>query len=222
MKTSRFITLVALFPLLMMFGLSATAPAQPSTNETPLDQKVRAFLDRHRGTWTDLNIPAADGKILYDLIVKNHYKSALEIGTSTGHSAVWIAWALSKTGGKLITIEIDPQRHRRAVANFKEAGLQDFIDARLADAHELVRELKGPFEFVFCDADKEWYKNYFVDIYPKLKPGGTYAAHNVTGRERPWMSGTEEFYDYVRSLSDMTTTLDLSGSGMSISRKVSE
>ncbi len=54
-----------------------------------------------------MNVPLSDGKILYDLIVKNNYKNAVEIGTSTGHSAIWMAWALSKTGGKLITIEID-------------------------------------------------------------------------------------------------------------------
>jgi len=45
-----------------------------------------------------MNIPDVDGKLLYDIIIKNNYKSALEIGTSTGHSGIWIAWALSKTG----------------------------------------------------------------------------------------------------------------------------
>jgi predicted O-methyltransferase YrrM len=54
-----------------------------------------------------MNIPDVDGKLLYDIIIKNNYKSALEIGTSTGHSGIWIAWALSKTDGKLVTIEID-------------------------------------------------------------------------------------------------------------------
>jgi predicted O-methyltransferase YrrM len=67
-----------------------------------------------------MNIPARDGQLLYDLIIKGNYKSALEIGTSTGHSGIWIAWALSKTGGKLITIEIDPDRHREALRNFRE------------------------------------------------------------------------------------------------------
>ena len=108
--------------------------------------------------------------------------------------------------------------------NFKEAGLNDHIDARLADAHDLVKELKGPFDFVFCDADKEWYKNYFIDIYPKLKAGGAYTAHNVS--DRRWggwgMRGTEEFYDYVRSLPNMKTTIDNSGAGISISYKIRE
>jgi predicted O-methyltransferase YrrM len=46
-----------------------------------------------------------------------------------------MAWALSKTGGKLITIEIDKTLHRKALQNFKAAGLDAFIDARRADAH---------------------------------------------------------------------------------------
>jgi predicted O-methyltransferase YrrM len=87
--------------------------------------------------------------------MRNNYKKALEIGTSTGHSSVWIAWALSKTGGKLITIEIDEGRHRQALAHFEEAGLSEYIDARLADAHELVPKLEGPFDFVFCDGRAE-------------------------------------------------------------------
>ena len=43
-----------------------------------------------------------------------------------------------------------------------------FIDARLADAHELVPKLEGPFDFVFIDADKEWYTNYVKAVIPKL------------------------------------------------------
>ncbi len=63
--------------------------------------------------WRDMNVPASDGKLLYDIIMENKYKSAVEIGTSTGHSSIWIAWALSKTGGKLITFEIDERGTRK-------------------------------------------------------------------------------------------------------------
>ena len=87
---------------------------QPGTNLSP-DEKVRKFLEDHRNGWRDLNVPYQDGKALYDLIIKNHYTAALEIGTSTGHSTVWIAWAMRKNGGKLITIEIDKSRHEQVV-----------------------------------------------------------------------------------------------------------
>lgn len=200
--------------------------ARPFSSGAPgedLDAKVRSFLDRSRGRWRDMNVPESDGKILYDLIIANGYTRALEIGTSTGRSGVWIAWALSKTGGRLITVEIDEGRHREALANFREAGLDRYIDARLADAHELVPALPGPFDFVFCDADKDWYKNYFVAVLPKLTVGGCFAAHNVSERQRRGGWGTAEFLSYVESLPFMETSFAPgSRSGLSISYKRAE
>lgn len=182
-----------------------------------LDEKVRKFLDEHRYMWREENISEEDGKVLYKLIVENGYKSALEIGTSTGHSAIWIAWAMSKTGGKLITIEIDESRYRKALTNFEKAGLSEFIDARLGDAHELVYKLEGPFDFIFIDADKGWYKNYALALLPKLKVGGCLTAHNVLNR---YMWGIREFLDYINSLPNLETIIDRSSrSGISISYK---
>ncbi|MBP1667135.1 MAG: putative O-methyltransferase [Bacteroidetes bacterium] len=179
--------------------------AQPGTVNNALDEKVRKFLNDHSHSWYDMNIPKVDGELLYSLIIKGNYKSALEIGTSTGHSGIWIAWALSKTGGKLI--------------------LSDYIDARLADAHKLVKELRGPFDFVFSDADKEWYKNYFIDVDPKLKVGGCFTAHNVSARDRGGYGsygGAGAFYEYVRSLKNYETTVNSAGGGVSISYKRAE
>lgn len=209
---------------LLHLGASVIAAALLSTGITgqdrsaQLDGTVQAFLERHRGTWRDLNVPESDGRVLHDLIVKHKFTRALEIGTSTGHSGVWIAWALAKTGGKLTTIEIDPERHRTAVANFKEAGLSDYIDARLGDAHQIVPALPGPFDFVFSDADKEWYKNYFVAVWPKLQAGGCFTAHNVAGRGAG--PGIREFLDHLKTLPDAVTTMDNSSrAGISISCK---
>ena len=213
-KRTRFILIVS--SLLAVTALAAINPVTPGPQD--LDRKVKAFLDSRSGQWQDLNVSANDGKILYDLVLKNSYKRALEIGTSTGHSAVWIAWALSKTGGKLITIEIDEALYRQAMANFREAGLADYVDARLADAHDLVPVLKGPFDIVFCDADKDWYKNYFVAILPKLEVGGCFTAHNVTERIRGWVG--PEFIEYVKGLPNMETTYAVgSAAGISISYK---
>ena len=185
-----------------------------------LDEKVRLFLEKRKGKWHDWNVPYSDGKILYDLIIENKYKKAIDIGTSTGLSAIWIAWALSKTGGKLITIEIHEGRHKKALANFKEAGLSEYIDARLANAHDLVKKLEGPFDFVFSDADKDWYKNYFIDLAPKLEVGGSFTVHNASNTG---MAGIKEFLDYVKSLPNFKTTTDTtSRAGISISYKISE
>jgi caffeoyl-CoA O-methyltransferase len=198
--------------------------AQSVKENSALDKRVREFLNQNSRQWYDMNVPAADGQLLYDIIIKNNYKSALEIGTSTGHSGIWIAWALSKTGGKLITIDIDEGRHKRALENFKQAGLSEYIDARLADAHTLVRELKGPFDFVFSDADKEWYKNYFIDIDPRLKAGGCFTAHNISDRGRSYggYGGQGSFLEYVRSLKNYETTVNSNGGGVSISYKKSD
>jgi predicted O-methyltransferase YrrM len=179
-----------------------SAPPVRAQEADELDRRVREFLDRSRRSWRDMNVPQADGQRLYDLVVEHGYTRALEVGTSTGHSAIWIAWALSKTGGKLITIEIDERRYRRALENFEEAGLSDFIDARLANAHDLVPELEGPFDFVFVDADKDWYTRYFRAILPKLEVGGCFTAHNVSGRRRGWVG---EFLDALESTPNLET-----------------
>jgi caffeoyl-CoA O-methyltransferase len=210
-----------LFCLLIgTFVLTNQLPAQGIKENPALDAKVKEFLSDNSGKWHDLNIPAVDGQLLYNLIIKGNYKSALEIGTSTGHSGIWIAWALSKTGGKLITIDIDKGRHNTAVENFKKAGLSDYIDARLADAHTLVKELKGPFDFVFSDADKYWYKNYFIDVDPKLVVGGCFTAHNISPPGRGY-DGQKAFLDYVMSLKNYETTVNTAGGGVSISYKIS-
>src|SRR5450759_452203 len=198
--------------------------AQSSKENPALDAKVKKFLSAHTGQWHDLNIPTADGQLLYDLIIKGNYKSALEIGTSTGHSGIYIAWALSKTGGKLITIDIDEARHKTALENFKQAGLSEYIDARLADAHLLVKELKGPFDFIFSDADKDWYKNYFIDVDPKLKVGGCFTTHNISDRSMGGRSGgvAPGYLEYIRSLKNYETTLNTQGGGLLISYKKAE
>lgn len=212
--------------VIVVLIISALIPVSVKTqdlkNNQQLDEKVKKFLSGHSHQWHDMNIPPADGQLLYDIIIKNNYKSALEIGTSTGHSGIWIAWALSKTGGKLITIDIDERRHNSAMENFRQAGLSEYIDARLADAHSLVKELKGPFDFVFSDADKGWYKNYFIEIDPKLNVGGCFTSHNVYGGNSGYDTGQGVYLRYVKSLKNYETTVNTEGGGMAISYKRAE
>ncbi len=205
-----------IFVLIMMSNSHDMVYAQGSQGNSELDKKVSAFLKSRANSWHDMNVPASDGELLYDLIVKNDYKKAVEIGTSTGYSGIWIAWALSKTGGKLITIEIDKDRYKEALANFEKAGVAQFVDARLADAHELAPKLNGPIDFVFSDADKDWYINYFKALDPKLVVGGCFTAHNVG------MPGVIEYYEYISKLPNYKTTVDKHGAGMAISYKTAE
>jgi len=218
-KTDIAVVLISLLTLLLP---SLASPPQTVDRSCRLDEQVRAFLDRTDYRWRDMNVPETDGELLYDIVLRNKYKKALEIGTSTGRSGIYIAWALSKTEGRLTTIEIDQSRHEEALANFREAGLSDYIEAKLADAHELVPELAGPYDFVFIDADKEWYKNYAEAVIPKLMAGGCIAAHNVYERRGGWggYGETGDFFEYMKSLPQFETKiLAESRGGLSVSYK---
>jgi predicted O-methyltransferase YrrM len=208
--------------VLLMIAIAGThqAEAQSGAEIASLDARVKAFLDGARDDWRAWNVPYEDGQILHDLVAQNGFKNVLEIGTSTGHSTIWLAWAASKTGGRVITIEIDRNRYERALENFRKAGVEQYIDARLADAHELVKALSGPFDFVFSDADKEWYPQYFQALDPKMRVNGCFAAHNVL---RSWAPQIEEFLTYVKARPNYRTRIERgSGEGISISCKTAE
>lgn len=194
--------------------LAAAGPAAASE----LDRRVGAFLDAQRGAWSRginyWNVPYEDGRILHDLVARGGHRRILEIGTSTGHSTVWLAWAAAKTGGRVTTIEIDPARHRRALENLREAGVSEWVDARLGDAHELVPALSGSWDFVFQDADKEWYLRYWDILAPRIAPGGCYTAHNVL---RPASREVEQFVAAAGRAPGFATRFEDGGSGEGIS-----
>ena len=182
-----------------------------------VDDRVKAFLDEHRGSWRDLNVPSSDGRLLHDLIVERGFTRGFEIGTSTGHSTIWIAWAMRKTGGKLITVEIDERRQAIARRNIEDLGLEDYVEFLLGDAHVLTPAQTGPFDFIFSDADKDWYIQYFKDIYPKLTANACFTAHNISARRaRGWVG---EYLEHVEAMPDMATRVDESGGGVAITCK---
>jgi caffeoyl-CoA O-methyltransferase len=207
-----------IFMILFSLGLPGFLLAQPPTTLSDLDRQVSRFLAEARNSWSDLNVPYEDGKILYSLVLKGRFKNILEIGTSTGHSTIWLAWAASKTGGRVITIEINQERYEKALANFKKAGVASFIDARLADAHQLVPRLQGPYDFIFCDADKDWYLKYFLALEAKIGPKGCFTAHNVAWRFDPHII---KFLDHVKGNPEFRTLIEKgSGEGISVSCRI--
>jgi predicted O-methyltransferase YrrM len=142
------------------------------------------------------NVSKTDGRLLRLLAEAVDAKRIVEIGTSTGESAVWLAMALQSTGGKLFTHEIDEGRAETAQANFKKAGVDDLITLILGDAHELVAGYKDPnsplfvdtekgeaIDILFLDADKEGYIDYMNKLLPLLRPGGLVIAHNMNTRQ---------------------------------------
>ena len=111
---SGFSKTVLLIVIVILLAWSYPLPSMETQERTiNLDEQVRSFLQKMQNRWADLNVPEEDGRILHDIVVKKNYKKALELGTSTGRSGILIAWALSKTGGRLITVEIDESRITR-------------------------------------------------------------------------------------------------------------
>lgn len=215
MSHTRRALLVANVATVALGGFAALrSPRVFAQTTTELDRRVMGFLDQRRGTWSQgvnyWNVRFEDGQALHDLVVKNDFKRLLEVGTSTGHSAIWLGWAAAKTGGRLTTIEIDKTRHEEALRNFKLAGVDAYIDARLANAHHLVKQLPGPWDFVFQDADKEWYLNYWNDLKGKLAPKGCYGADNVL---RPAAREVTQFVEAARGDAAFSTRIDDLGSG---------
>ncbi len=120
------------------------------------------------------NVLPRNGRLLYDLVCEKGYKRGLEIGTSNGYSTLWLALAFRKNGGKLITIEIDPLRAEEARANFRKAGLSEYIDCRTNDAFKEIPNLPKDFDFVFLDAGQ--HSRYTELLLPYVVRGGAITA----------------------------------------------
>jgi len=200
---------------LVLILLSATLTGQQNDPFRGIsDEKVLPMLKhlpyRHGG----MNVPAEDGRLLYDIILENGYQRGLEIGTSNGYSALWLGLAFKETGGRLITLEIEPQRAREAQENFEHAELDDIIESRINDALKEIPVLEGKFDFVFIDAWKPDYDKYLELILPKMKPGGVITAHNVTSQG----SSVRDFLEEIQNNPDLETEINRnSRAGVSIS-----
>jgi len=124
-----------------------------------------------------LNVPVEHGRFLQLMVELSDAKRVLEVGTSTGYSGLWIARGLRRTGGKLVTIEIDKDRAATARANFKKAGVDDLVTPHHGDAFQVVPKLEGQFDLIFLDAGS--FKAFFDAVAPKLRPGGVLLSHNA-------------------------------------------
>lgn len=129
-----------------------------------------------------ITVRPEEGRLLQFLARSATASLALEIGTLGGYSGIWIARGLAP-GGRLITLEKELERAELAKESFHRAGLDDRVEIRVGDAHELLPDLssEGPFDFVFIDAEKEGYPAYLKWTIENLKPGGVLAAHNAFG-----------------------------------------
>ena len=123
----------------------------------------------------------ADTGIFFSVLLKAiRARRILEVGTSAGFSTLWFADAIGKNRNtKIITIEMNPQKVEWALKNFKEAGFDKMIGIKQGLALDLLYNLKGKFDFVFLDADKENIIRYFDLVLPLVRIGGIIAADNM-------------------------------------------
>ncbi|MGC9941730.1 MAG: O-methyltransferase [Verrucomicrobiota bacterium] len=130
----------------------------------------------------EINVAPNQGKLLQLLAQSCGAQSILEIGTLGGYSTIWLARALPPHG-KLITLEFEPKHAEVARANFIRAGLNGKIELRLGKAAEhlaqLVADGRGPFDFIFIDADKESYPDYLAWALKLSRRGTVIIADNV-------------------------------------------
>jgi predicted O-methyltransferase YrrM len=127
-----------------------------------------------------MSVFRVDGQVLNLLVKATRARSVLELGTSQGYSALWLALALEESGGHLTTVDQRPERIELARQNLGRAGLLHRVTFRDGDAHHLLALIDGPFDFVFLDADKGGNFDYFQKLYPKkLLAGGLLVARKA-------------------------------------------
>jgi predicted O-methyltransferase YrrM len=143
------------------------------------EKKILDALEEMREGPRFANVSPNDGRLLRMLTEAIGAKYVVEIGTSTGESAVWFALGLRTTGGKLVTHEIDPERAKIAEENFKKAGVDGLIKVVVGDAHETVKQHEDPIDILFLDADKAGYIDYLDKLQPLVRAGGLIIAHNM-------------------------------------------
>jgi predicted O-methyltransferase YrrM len=165
-----------------------------------------------------LPIGPETGWLLYSLILAKRPARVLELGTSYGYSTLFLADAVKRVGGKLVTMELAAHKQSAARTMLTKAGIADAVDFRLGDAVALINADAGPFDFVLLDIWKDLYVPCLTALYPKLSDEGIIAADNmiepVAAREN-----VRKYRAAVRALPDMQTALLPVGSGIELSVK---
>ena len=189
--------------------------AQPPKPPSQLPPELTRLLRQIRQVDTGLlAVSEEDGRFLRVMAAASRSKRALEIGSASGYSAIWIGLGLRETGGRLVTIEFDPARAREAADNVRRAGLADIVQVVQGDAFKEIPRLPGTFDFVFLDAWKKDYKRFLDLVLPRLEGGGVFLAHNVVNKGKDMPDFLEAIERYPNLLTSIVTP---AGEGISIS-----
>jgi caffeoyl-CoA O-methyltransferase len=162
-----------------------------------LDERVLGVLARleeeDQGE-RDAGVPSAKrsrqvapttGRFLFALAASQPGIETLEIGGSRGYSSIWLAAGARVLGGRLVSLEHDPEKCARWRANIAEAGLEEWAELVEGDAFATLRETADIFDLVFLDAEKDDYEELFALARPLLEPGGLVVADNVVSHADP-------------------------------------
>jgi len=158
-------------------GVGPTVPAAAEKDKAQpvIDEVEQACLDR-----SICMIGRKKARRLAELVRKAKPRLVVECGTAIGYSGLWIARELKAAGqGRLVTIEIDPQRAKEAEANFRRAGLEEFVTVKVGDAKKVVEKIEGPIDFLFVDCGYSNYYPILVKVEKKLPKGAMVVADNV-------------------------------------------
>jgi predicted O-methyltransferase YrrM len=195
----------------------ACSPPPDAVRPAAATAGVEAILkDIREADIGQLAISEEDGRFLRTLAVASGARQALEIGSASGYSAIWIGLAMRDTGGRLVTVEYDPVRAREAAENVRRAGLDDVVEVIAGDAFAEIPKQAGDFDFVFLDAWKKDYQRFFTLVFPRMPKGGVLVAHNVINKrdEMP------DFLETIHTHPDVLTSIVSPGSeGVSVTVK---
>jgi len=141
------------------------------------DAVLRGIEDQGRKEGWPI-VRAAEGSLLHILARAIGARRILELGTAIGYSGTWLARALHG-GGQLVTVEGDSATANLAKANFEKAGVAARVTILVGSAQEILKDLKGPFDLIFNDIDKEGYPDVLEPCIDRLRVGGLLVTDNV-------------------------------------------
>ena len=151
-----------------------------AAHSTPEEPWLAALAEETRATLAapQMMTGPLEGQYLQMLVFALRAKLVLEIGTFSGYGTLSMAAGLAP-GGKVVTCDVNPAAVDVAKRHAEASPYGDRIDFRLGPALDTIAQLDGPFDFVFIDADKTNYLNYYEAVVPKLADNGMIAADNV-------------------------------------------
>lgn len=152
----------------------------------------------------EYNVPIVTKEVaeyLKFIVKSNGIKNILEVGTAIGYSGILMAKEIEENGGKLYTIEIDEERYNLAQENFKKSGLNNIVSIK-GDAVEEIKKIDEKFDFVFIDASKGHYMEFFEDSYKLLNKDGIIFIDNIMFRGYLYKEYPKRFKTIVRRLNE--------------------